>query len=37
MVAVWGRNESIDMLILAWMLPLLGLFTALYANWYWLA
>ncbi len=36
-LAIWGRNDQTHTIILAWMLPLLGLFTALYANWYWVA
>ncbi len=36
-LGIWGKHDNMHTLILAWMLPLLGLFTALYANWYWVA
>ncbi len=37
LLALWGRNPLVNSLIVALSLPLLGLFTVLFANWYWLA
>jgi len=36
-LAVWGRRAPINNLIVAFSLPLLGLFTVLFADWYWVA
>ena len=35
--AVWGRRPSANNAIVALSLPLLGLFTVLFADWYWVA
>jgi len=35
--ALWGRRPSVNNAILAFSLPLLGLFTVLFANWYWVS
>lgn len=37
LLAEWGEHPWVDKLITAVSLPLLALFTALYANWYWVA
>ena len=37
LLALWGRNPLVNSLIVALFLPLLGLFTVLFADWYWLA
>jgi Gpi18-like mannosyltransferase len=37
LLALWGRNPIINSAIVALSLPLLGLFTVLFADWYWLA
>ncbi len=37
LLAVWGRNPLVNSAIVALSLPLLGLFTVLFADWYWLA
>ncbi len=37
LMALWGRNPLINSAIVALSLPLLGLFTVLFADWYWLA
>ncbi|HEV2037849.1 MAG TPA: mannosyltransferase family protein [Candidatus Eremiobacteraceae bacterium] len=37
LLALWGRNPIVNSLIVALFLPLLGLFTVLFADWYWLA
>jgi hypothetical protein len=37
MLALWGRNPLVNSAIVALSLPLLGLFTVLFADWYWLA
>jgi hypothetical protein len=37
LLALWGRNPVVNSAIVALSLPLLGLFTVLYADWYWLA
>ncbi|MBV8688513.1 MAG: hypothetical protein JOZ59_00270 [Candidatus Eremiobacteraeota bacterium] len=36
-LALWGRRPAINNLIVALFLPLLGLFTVLFADWYWVA
>ncbi|PZR56039.1 MAG: hypothetical protein DLM50_09480 [Candidatus Meridianibacter frigidus] len=36
-LALWGQKPSVNNLIVALSLPLLGLFTVLFANWYWVA
>jgi len=35
LLARWGRNPIVDRIIFVLSLLLLGLFTALFANWYW--
>jgi len=35
--ALWGRKPSANNAIVAFSLPLLGLFTVLFAEWYWVA
>jgi len=37
LMAVWGRNPVVNSAIVSLSLPLLGLFTVLFADWYWLA
>lgn len=37
LLALWGRRPSVNNAILAFSLPLLGLFTVLFADWYWVA
>jgi hypothetical protein len=37
LMALWGRNPLVNSAIVALSLPLLGLFTVLFACWYWLA
>jgi len=37
LLAVWGRNPLANSAIVSLSLPLLGLFTVLFADWYWLA
>jgi hypothetical protein len=37
LLALWGRNPLVNSIIVALCLPLLGLFTVLFACWYWLA
>lgn len=34
-LALWGRRPSVNNVIVALFLPLLGLFTVLFADWYW--
>jgi asparagine N-glycosylation enzyme membrane subunit Stt3 len=34
-LALWGRRPSVNNAIVAFSLPLLGLFTVLFADWYW--
>lgn len=34
-LALWGRRPSVNNAIVALSLPLLGLFTVLFADWYW--
>jgi hypothetical protein len=36
-LAVWGGRPWVNNAIVAFSLPLLGLFTVLFANWYWVA
>ncbi len=35
--ALWGRRTSVNNAIVAFSLPLLGLFTVLFTSWYWVA
>jgi hypothetical protein len=35
LLARWGKHPWVDRLITALSLLLLGLFTAMFANWYW--
>jgi Gpi18-like mannosyltransferase len=37
LLALWGRRPLVNSAILALFLPLLGLFTVFFADWYWLA
>src|SRR5579864_6074096 len=37
LMALWGRNPVVNSAIVSLSLPLLGLFTVLFADWYWLA
>lgn len=34
-LALWGKRPSVNNAIVAFFLPLLGLFTVLFADWYW--
>jgi hypothetical protein len=36
-LARWGERPWVNNIILAFSLPLLGLFTVLFTNWYWVA
>ncbi len=36
-LALWGRRPAVNNAIVAFSLPLLGLFTVLFADWYWVA
>jgi hypothetical protein len=36
-LALWGKRPSVNNAIVAFSLPLLGLFTVLFADWYWVA
>jgi hypothetical protein len=36
-LAVWGKRPWVNSAIVAFSLPLLGLFTVLFADWYWVA
>jgi hypothetical protein len=36
-LALWGGKSWVNSTIVAFSLPLLGLFTVLFANWYWVA
>ncbi|MEO6990766.1 MAG: mannosyltransferase family protein [Candidatus Baltobacteraceae bacterium] len=36
-LALWGERSWVNSTIVAFSLPLLGLFTVLFANWYWVA
>jgi hypothetical protein len=35
--AIWGKNAVVNNTVVAFSLSLLGLFTVLFANWYWVA
>jgi Mannosyltransferase (PIG-V) len=35
-LALWGKRPSVNNAIVAFFLPLLGLFTVLFADWYWI-
>jgi Gpi18-like mannosyltransferase len=37
LLALWGRRPAVNAAIVSSFLPVLGLFTVLYADWYWLA
>ena len=37
MLAIWGGRSWVNNTIVAFSLPLLGLFTVLFADWYWVA
>lgn len=37
LLGIWGSRSSINNAIVAFSLPLLGLFTVLFADWYWVA
>jgi Gpi18-like mannosyltransferase len=37
LLALWGRRPSVNAAIVSFFLPVLGLFTVLFADWYWLA
>ncbi|MBV8083021.1 MAG: glycosyltransferase family 39 protein [Candidatus Eremiobacteraeota bacterium] len=37
LMALWGRRPVVNSAIVSLFLPLLGLFTVLFADWYWLA
>ena len=34
---LWGAKPNVNNVILAFSMPLLGLFTVLFADWYWVA
>lgn len=36
-LALWGERHAVNNAIVAFSLPLLGLFTIMFANWYWVA
>jgi hypothetical protein len=36
-LALWGGRSWVNSTIVAFSLPLLGLFTVLFADWYWVA
>jgi len=36
-MGLWGSRPSVNNAIVAFSLPLLGLFTVLFADWYWVA
>ena len=36
-LAIWGGKPWVNNVIVAFSLPLLGLFTVLFADWYWVA
>jgi len=36
-LAIWGRRPGVNNAVVAFSLPLLGLFTVLFADWYWIA
>jgi hypothetical protein len=35
LLARWGKNSWVDRMVFVFSLLALGLFTAMYANWYW--
>lgn len=37
LLALWGRRPAVNSAIVSFCLPVLGLFTVLFADWYWLA
>lgn len=37
LMALWGRRPAVNAAIVSFFLPVLGLFTVLFADWYWLA
>jgi len=37
LLAIWGKRPAINNAVMAFSLPLLGLFTVLFADWYWIA
>jgi len=37
LLALWGARPAINNVYVAFSLPLLGLFTVLFADWYWVA
>jgi hypothetical protein len=37
LMGLWGSRPSVNNAIVAFSLPLLGLFTVLFADWYWVA
>jgi hypothetical protein len=37
MFALWGARPSVNNVIVAFSLPILGLYTVLFADWYWVA
>ena len=37
MFGVWGARASVNNAIVAFSLPILGLYTVLFADWYWVA
>lgn len=37
LLALWGRQPSVNAALVSFFLPVLGLFTVLFADWYWLA
>jgi hypothetical protein len=37
LMGLWGARQSVNNGIVAFSLPLLGLFTVLFADWYWVA
>jgi len=37
MLALWGARPSVNNAIVAFSLPILGLYTVLFADWYWVA
>jgi Gpi18-like mannosyltransferase len=37
LLGLWGRRPSVNSALVSFFLPVLGLFTVLFADWYWLA
>jgi Gpi18-like mannosyltransferase len=37
LLALWGRRPAVNSALVSFFLPVLGLFTVLFADWYWLA